>query len=80
MADGHFVFRPAGKERLEKTTTHVSMQSADAVDRAASAKREISHVELLLLIVGMCASKRHHVAQADVYRVGVNAQILGDQI
>jgi hypothetical protein len=44
------------------------------------AQREISHIELLMLIVGMFASKRQHVAEADVYSIGVKAQILRDQI
>jgi hypothetical protein len=56
------------------------MQSADAVCRTAAAKREISHIKLFMLIVGMFASKRHQIADADVYSVGVGAQILRDPI
>src|SRR6185295_3966212 len=79
VADWHFVLRPARKERLEKTATHVPMQSADAVGRAASAQSEISHVELLLLIVGMLASKRQQVAHTEVHIFGEECEVLRNQ-
>ena len=79
VTDWHFVLRPAGKERLEKTTTHVPMQSADAIDRAAAAKSEIGHIKLFLLIVGMLPSKRHHFAHTEVHIFGEKGQVLRNQ-
>ena len=58
MADRHLGRWPARKQRLKQTPADGAMQPADAIDRAASAQREIRHIEGFLGIARIAAVPR----------------------
>ena len=43
--DGHLVFRPSGKERLEDVAAHLAVKFANTIDPAAAADSEIGHIK-----------------------------------
>ena len=65
VTDRNFLFRPAGEERGEDVSAHLAMQPADAVDRPASAHRQVGHVEGLFRVRGVPASQRQKLARGD---------------
>ena len=71
---------PAWKERLEKCTAHLAVQAADTVYSAATADREVGHVELFIGIGGIFAPKRQNISQTNLYLFCVIFQVFRDQV
>ena len=59
----HLRFRPPGKEGLEESPAHLTMQFADAVDGAAAADRKIRHVEGFGRVLAIASSQRQKVVE-----------------
>ena len=63
VSDGDFVLRPVRKERLEEMSADFPMQATHAIDRPATADREIRHVETLGRVVRVLATKRQQIVE-----------------
>ncbi len=65
VADWHFFFRPARENTAEQLPAHLAMQTADAIDSAATAHGQIRHVKRLRSIAGILAAQCQQRFQAD---------------
>ena len=63
MSDGHFVLRPARKERLEEVPAHLPVQATHAIDRPAPADCQIGHVETLRRVVRILAAQGQQIVE-----------------
>ena len=80
VSDRHLVRRPARKERRKEMPAHLSVQAAHAIDRPASADRQIGHVEVLRRVVRVLAAQRQQIVERDAELLpGVAAEAVLDQ-
>lgn len=80
VADWHLVHWPTRKQRRKKLATHLSMQTAHAIDRPASAHSQIRHVERLGSVIAVAASQSQQIVEGNAECLrGIFAEVLSDQ-
>ena len=69
-----------GKSGCEKMSAHLPVQATHAIHRAASADRQIRHVEILRGVVRVLAAQRQQIVQRDAELLfGVPPEVVFDE-
>src|SRR5512144_397281 len=80
MTNRDFVLRPIRKKRLKDAPTDGRVQETDSIDNATPPQREKSHVEWLVLVVGVSTPQGEQIMNRHMHELSEVRGVRANQV